>query len=145
MSDMPHELDTGVATVHTWFGLDPFLITPLLEGGARVRSTDPVTGAPISLTITADGIRDLMPPTTVVSLLIPDYPFDADIVHSFCHYAHFFGSPRSGHEWTREHPGTFLLDIDQTNAVARATWPAMVRDALATGGADADRGGPAAG
>lgn len=133
MSDMPHELDTGVATVHTWCALDPFLITPLLEGGARVRSTDPVTGVPISLTITADGIRDLMPPTTVVSLLISDHPFDADIVHSFCHYAHFFGSPRSGHEWTREHPGTFLLDIDQSNAVARATSPAMVHDILTTG------------
>jgi alkylmercury lyase len=145
LSDMPHELDTGVATVHTWCALDPFLITPLLPGGARVRSTDPVTGAPISLTITDDGIHDLTPATTVVSMLIPDRPFDAGIVHSFCHYVHFFGSPQSGREWTREHPGTFLLDIDQTNAVARATWPSMVRDALETGGLDTHITSPADG
>jgi hypothetical protein len=145
LSDMPHEMDTGAATVHTWCSLDPFLITPLLQGGARVRSTDPVTGATISLTITDDGIHDLMPPITVVSMLIPDRPFDADIVHSFCHYVHFFGSPHSGHEWAREHPGTFLLDIDQTNAVARATWPSMVRDALDTGSLDTHSTDPADG
>jgi hypothetical protein len=31
-----------------------------------------------------------------------------------------------------DHPGTFLLDIDETNSVALATWPSMVRSALDT-------------
>jgi hypothetical protein len=97
-----------------------------------VRSTDPVTGQQISLTITDHGIHDLTPRTTVVSMRTPDGPFDANIVQSFCHVVHFFGSTQSGHQWTRDHPGAFLLDIDETNSVALATWPPMVRSALDT-------------
>jgi hypothetical protein len=88
-----------------------------------VRSTNPLTGEAITLTITPNGIRDVSPPAVVISMLEPDRPFQADVVQRFCHCVPFFASPESGRQWTRDHPDTFLLTIEETNAVALDSWP----------------------
>ena len=125
---MRHEVHTGAATVTAWCALDPFLIAPLLNTTETiVRSTDPLTGEAITLTITPNGVRDVSPPTVVVSMLEPDGPFQADVVQRFCHCVPFFASPESGRQWTRDHPDTFLLTIEGTNAVALDSWPVQIQ------------------
>lgn len=73
----------------------------------------------------------IMDAATVISMLTPDGPFEDDVRQSFCHYVHFFATRDSGQRWIGDHPGTFLLDIEQANAIARGSWPALVRAALA--------------
>jgi hypothetical protein len=54
------------------------------------------------------------------------------VVQSFCHYVWFFASAESGRRWVEEHPGTFLLDVEEADLVARHSWPALVAEALET-------------
>jgi hypothetical protein len=108
------------------------MIVPLLDAGeVRVRSADPVSGEPVSLVLGSDGVYDMSPSTLVISMLAPDGKFDHDVVQRFCHYVWFFGSPQSASRWIAEHPGTFLLSIKDADAVARKSWPVLVRRALA--------------
>ena len=91
---------------------------------------DPVTGEEVTLTITQDGLQEVYPETAVISMLNPEGEFDHDVVLSFCHYVWFFATPESGRQWTAEHPGTFLLTVEEADAVARGSWPKLVQDTL---------------
>jgi alkylmercury lyase len=123
---MPHRLSSDAGHLTTWCALDPLLIAPLVTDEAHVESADPVSGEPISLVVTPAGLRDVSPATAVVSMLLPRGPFSHDVVESFCHYVHFFASEQTGRRWTEEHPGTFLLSVDQAFDVARRSWPALL-------------------
>jgi alkylmercury lyase len=128
---MPHRMATEAGNITTWCALDPLIIAPLVTDEARVESADPVSGEPIALTVTPDGVRDLAPRAARMSMLAPDGPFGHDIVESFCHDVHFFASEATGKHWVAEHPGTFLLTVDEAFEVATRSWPALFRDALA--------------
>ncbi len=134
---MPHRLSSDRGRVTTWCALDPLLIAPLVVPEARVDSRDPVTGEAISLTVTPHGVVDISPPSVQVSLLVPTEPFGHDIVESFCHYVHFFASEQSGVAWTNEHPGTFVIPVEEAFDVANRSWPALFEAARGSG-----RGGP---
>ncbi len=128
---MPHHLEIDGQRSTAWCAIDPFLIAPLLDADqTEVRSKDPVTGETIALTITNDGVIDVSPSTAMVSMLAPDGAFDHDVVQTFCHYVWFFASPDSGEEWTSHNSGTFLLNIEEANAVARGSWPKLVQQAI---------------
>ena len=109
---MPHRMSTREGAITTWCALDPLFIAPLVTDAADIESTDPVSGAPIKLTVTPDGIRDLDPQGAQVSILAPNGPFSHDVVERFCHYVHFFATETTGERWVAEHPGTYLLSVD---------------------------------
>ena len=131
---MPHRMSTDAGDITTWCALDPLLIAPLVSERARVESNDPVTRAPISLTVTPGGVVDVQPSSALVSMIAPEGRFGHDIVESFCHFVHFFASERSGQQWVARHPGTFLLSVDEAFEVATRSWQALFRDALARSG-----------
>jgi alkylmercury lyase len=137
---MPHRLTADEGAITTWCAFDPLIIAPLVTEAARVESADPVSGEPIRLTVTPSGVRDLAPREAVVSMLAPDGPFGHDVVESFCHFVHFFASEDTAEPWVSDHPGTFLLTVDEAFDVATRSWPALFRDALAVS-PDAPRGG----
>jgi len=56
---------------------------------------------------------------SVVSFLLPDRAFDADVIQSFCHFVYFFASREAGEAWTSEHPGTFLLSLEEAFELGR--------------------------
>lgn len=125
---MPHRLTTDEGAITTWCALDPLLIAPLVTKEARVESTDPVSGEPIGLTVTPDGVRDLAPRDARVSMLTPDGPFRHDVVESFCHFVHFFASVATAESWVADHPWTFTLTVDAAFEVATRSWPDLFRD-----------------
>lgn len=129
---MPHRMTTDEGAITTWCALDPLIIAPLVTEEARVESADPVSGEPIRLTVTPDGVRDLAPSEARVSMLAPDGPFGHDVVQSFCHFVHFFASEATAESWVADHPGTFTLTVDDAFEVASRSWPALFRDARAS-------------
>lgn len=102
-----------------WCALDPLFIVPLLGAPAVVTSTCPTTGEPIRLRVTATGVQALEPASTVVSLLVPDGPFDADVRQTFCHFVHFFASPAAADAWVAANPGGFWLPVADAAEVGR--------------------------
>jgi len=130
LPEMPHRFEVGGRTLYTWCAWDSLFIPEILGKTARVTSADPVTKETISLVVGPDGVKEISPATTVVSFLTPDRPFDQDVIMSFCHFVHFFASPELAEKWTTEHPGTFLLSVDDAFALGQLTNRWNAGDAL---------------
>jgi alkylmercury lyase len=108
--------------MYAWCALDPFLIVPVIRRPARVESKDPVTGEPITMTVTPQGVTDLSPATAVVSFIAPNRPFDFDVIESFCRYVLNFASRESGERWAAERTGIVLLPAAEAFEVGLRTW-----------------------
>lgn len=131
--EMPHQFHAeGGKPMHAWCAIDPFLIVPVIGRTARVESKDPVTGAPVTMTVAPDGVRDLAPADAVVSFLLPKGELGHDVIQTFCHFVLNFASEESGGEWTARHPGTMLLTVDEAFRVARRAWQALRAEAPPT-------------
>jgi alkylmercury lyase len=116
----PHQLRIGdQGPVWMWCALDPLFIVPLLASDAEVSSTCPTTGQPIHLRVGAHRLTVVEPASTVVSFLMPDGPFDADVRQTFCHFVHFFASPTAADVWVADHPGTFWVPAAVAAEVGR--------------------------
>lgn len=125
-----HQLGVESAgTVWAWCAFDPLFITALLGTQVRVNSSCPETGKTVRLTVDTEHLRDLDPPAAVVSFLVPDRPFDADIRQTFCHFVHFLASPAAADDWTARHPGTFWLPVANAIEVAHLVTAAVFPEA----------------
>lgn len=111
--DPEYSLQTAGKTSYAWSALDTLFIPPLLGETVAVRATDPVNGEPVSLLVDGNGVRELTPSGAVVSMVIPDGPFDYDVIDSFCHKVLFFTSEESGRKWVGQHEGTTLLTVGE--------------------------------
>jgi len=61
--EMDHRFHAeGGKPIYAWCALDPFLIVPVIGRAAHVESRDAITGEPITMTVTPDGVEDLSPP-----------------------------------------------------------------------------------
>ncbi len=108
--------------MYAWCALDPFLIVPVIRRPARVESKDPVTGEPITMTVTPQGITDLSPATAVVSFIAPNKPFDFDVIESFCRYVLNFASRESAERWASGREGIVLLPAEDAFEVGLRAW-----------------------
>ena len=129
LREMPHRFAVEGVELYTWCAWDPLFIGPLLGKPARVTSQDPLTGAPVSMTVTPQGVENVSPPGAVVSFLAPDKPWDHDIIQGFCHFVLFFAGRESGERWAASHPGTFLLSAAEAFEVGRHTNAVQFREA----------------
>lgn len=121
LTEMPHRLQVDGRTLYTWCAWDSLFIPGILGKKARVESADPLTREKVSLVVEAHGVKELKPRGAVVSFLAPKRNFDADVIQSFCHFVHFFGSRESGERWTSKHSGTLLLSVDEAYELGRLT------------------------
>jgi alkylmercury lyase len=107
-----HAFDVRGRRLYTWCAWDPFFIAPILGDDARVESSCPVTDQPVGLTVGPAGPRDVTPPTAVLSMLVPNERCTADLVTNFCGNVLLFTTAEAGRAWTEQHPGTFVIGID---------------------------------
>ncbi len=121
LQDMPHRLEVGGTEIHTWCAWDPLFIGPLLGKPGHVESLDPVSGEKLSLTVTPEGVENLSHEDAVVSFLIPDKPWDQNVIQEFCHFVLFVTTRETGERWVAEHEGTLLLSVDDAYEIGRRT------------------------
>jgi alkylmercury lyase len=119
--EMPHTFERNGRTLYTWCAWDPLFIAPLLGSDARVTSTCPVTGRAITLYVGPGGVRDVDPPQAVLSFLRPSPEMRDDVIESFCHYVLLFASRDAADVWIAEHPGTFVLDLEEAFDLGQMT------------------------
>jgi alkylmercury lyase len=131
---LPHRFQVEGRTLYTWCAWDSLFIPGILGKRAHVTSRDPVTHTPISMTVAPDGVTDIRPQGAVVSFLAPDRTFDRDVIANFCRFVHFFSAPESGGAWTADHPGTFLLSVEDAFVLGQLTNARKFGDALTNGG-----------
>lgn len=111
--DTPHRLRVAGKELVAWCAWDMLLLPHLLDREAEAFSTCPVTGERISMVVSSRGVQWTSHPQAVVSFLIPERGFGPDVIQSFCRFVHLFASRETGEAWISEHPGTFLVGLDE--------------------------------
>jgi alkylmercury lyase len=106
-----HVLEVDGRTLYTWCALDTLFLPELLGSPARVRSTCPETGQAISLTVDADGPRDVVPQAAVMSLHGVGGLNLQDAIGTFCCYVHFFADENAARAWTQRSEDTYVASI----------------------------------
>ena len=126
LSKIDHEYRLVVEgkTSFAWCALDTLFIPAYLGKTLRVETTDPVTGTSVSLVVDEIGVRELTPPTAVVSVVIPNGPFGFDVIESFCEKVFFFASEETGRSWIAKHEGTTLLSVPEAFELGEAVFGA---------------------
>jgi len=113
VDETSHHFEVSGKLVYTWCAWDTLFIPELLNTTAHITSHCASSGDEIRLTISPRGIESAQPDQTMVSFLVPDEDgLKENITTSFCHYVFFFRSRETGEQWLAEHPGTFLLSLD---------------------------------
>lgn len=131
LSETDHRFEVGGQRLYTWCAWDSLWIPELLQTTARVESTCPATGSKIRLTVTPQGIEQLDQAQAVMSFVAPDSSKvrENPILH-FCHYVYFFSSLEIGERWLTEHPGTFLLSMEEAFELGRKKNTVQYKDVL---------------
>lgn len=109
----------------TWCAFDTVLFPPLLNVRAQVRSKCEASGQPITFVATAEGIANLTPSTSMLSLIPPAERCDC-IRGTFCRQSLFFHSEEAAAPWLAQHPNAVLLSVEDAAAIGQIVakmWP----------------------
>jgi alkylmercury lyase len=116
---MAHRLIVDDRVLYAWCAWDTLFLPELIGEPAKVQSTCPTTGEPISLSVRDGEVADVAPESTVLSFLHRDRPFDADAIATFCHYVHFFADHAAAEQWTSQRDATFVISLADGVEIAR--------------------------
>lgn len=105
----PHKVEVDGRILYTWCALDALMYMPLLEQPVRVESPGAVTGQPIRMTVTPQGVENIQPETAVVSIVKPKPGLW--IREAFCNDVHFFISPETADTWLAQHPEATIVSV----------------------------------
>lgn len=132
--EAPHRLRVDGRDLYAWCAWDTLFLPELIGRPAEVESTCPVTGRAVSLRVGREGPSQLSPPEAALSFIRPGASFADDTIASFCRFVHFFASAEAAEAWTRRHPGTFVISVEQGFEIGRRANAAQLGAALAERG-----------
>src|SRR5581483_8574112 len=93
-----HQFRVKGQALFTWCAFDTVLFPSLVPARAQVRSTCQTTGQQITFRATAEGITDLAPVTSVLSLTLPSARCEC-VRGTFCAQSHFFQTKDAAEPW----------------------------------------------
>ena len=119
-----HRLTLGQREFRTWCAWDTLFLPAMLGETAVIESESPVTGAPVRLTVTPNGVRSASPEGAVVSIAtidteIHDVSSVEAIWSNFCHQVFFFRSMDEAREWAQGKTHVQLLSVEDAYQVGR--------------------------
>jgi alkylmercury lyase len=115
-----HAMDFDGRTMYAWCALDTLILAAMLERPVRIRSRDPVSGAPIRVQTDATAVIAVTPPAAVMSWVGETPPEEFNTIRAtFCHHIHFFASPETAAGWAADHPGGSVLSVPEASKAAR--------------------------
>jgi len=133
--EMPHRFRIDGRTLYTWCAWDSLFLPGILDQEADVDSPVPGSTARVRLRVAPDGVKDIQPPSTVMSFLLPNaQAFQADVLKamaSFCHYIFFFRNRENAAAWARSHPDTTVISVSEAFELGRLMVAARWRPPVA--------------
>ena len=84
-----------------------------------MRSTCPVTGVEVRLSVFPEGVKSADPAELWVSFPAPAAATATDITGSFCCQVHFLASPEAVEQWKRANAGGAALTLDEALELGR--------------------------
>jgi hypothetical protein len=126
-SPTPHVVAiAGGPRVYSMCAIDALGIPPMLGTDAVIISSDPLAGAPV--TVTFCGVQASWDPSGAV-VFAGCADCDGPSEQVSCGYLNFFASPASARQWASEHSGITgsVLDQAQAEAVGADTFGSLLR------------------
>ena len=124
LNPTPHQFTVRGHHLHTWCGFDALFLPLLLDETATVRSTCPVTGEQIRLTIEPDGTAAHVEPAgTHVAIVGPEVATGCEATgpgSDVCTQMPLLSSARAGQTWLRGRSGVAVVDLDTAMQIAHA-------------------------
>lgn len=104
LNEWSHRFRVNGHELKTWCGLDTLYLPPLLDQIAEIESTDPVTQETVLVTVGPEGVDQVSPAGSVISIVVPKIKEKGlesaeEIWTAFCHYSLYFSSQASAEEW----------------------------------------------
>lgn len=120
----PHRFLMNGQTLFTWCALDALTYPTLLDHSAQVESHYPITGSSVTLTIPPEDVKDLVPATAVISLVLPEPAHGGDgDRETFCKQGRFFASIEAAMQWQGARADVLILPIEEAYQLAqRIIW-----------------------
>ena len=131
--EAPHRLQVDGRRLYAWCAWDTLFLPELIGRRGEIASTCPISGRAISLRVGPEGPTEVAPSEAVLSFLTPGSEFRDKTIESFCSFIHFFASREAAEHWTGDHPGTFVISIDDGFEIGRRANAARWGEALAEG------------
>jgi len=104
-----HKLIINNQDFYTWCAADTLIFPALLNVNAYIKSTDPINGESIEITIEIDKITSISPPEAYISW-VPQVD-ENDIRCSMCNRVHFFSSENSANEWLASNKDARIFSV----------------------------------
>ena len=114
-----HRFTINGNILYTWCALDTFLYTALLGRPSAVVSHCPVTARSIRLSMTPEGVVELSPAASVISIVIPDGSISDCRRSAFCNHGHFFASAEAGATWLNGRPNGIILSMNDAHRLGQ--------------------------
>jgi alkylmercury lyase len=116
----PHRFLVQGQQFYTWCALDALIYPALLQLPASVESSCPVSGVPVTLSVTPTGVQALAPAGAVVSVVIPEQGSACNGDRgTFCTQSLFFRSRQDALTWLASSLTARLLSVEEAYQVGR--------------------------
>ncbi len=130
-----HSFRVNGNDMYAWCSLDTILLPGVLEAEGEIESNDPVTGATIRLTVTADQVVKVEPAGAVTSIFVPGKTptetKDGEPVigaeSKVCRSMLFYESRESAEQALENFPNIAIFTIEEAFNLARKTWTEPAR------------------
>lgn len=115
----PHRISIGGKQLYAWCAYDAIYVPGLAGKTAEISTQDPITGDPIKIIITPDGVADVQPEGSVVSVVGVESDMRGGPKSPRCTQMLFFGSRDSAHQWLQGRPDMSILTAEEVFEIAR--------------------------
>jgi alkylmercury lyase len=124
LNETPHRYTTSGTQLFAWCALDTLVFPMVLNRTGHVESISPASGQTSTLEVTTEGIENVRPPGTVISLpLVEANEVDTGSVQAiwttFCHRSYFFPSREEADRWGRDKKKIDIASLDDGVEFAR--------------------------
>lgn len=114
-----HSIFIGDRKLYAWCAYDAIYAPGVLAETARIESQDPVTGSPIQVVVTPQGIGEVNPKEAVVSIVQGNTDMRGGPESPRCTQMLFFESSESASQWVKDRSGVAILTVEEVFDLAR--------------------------
>jgi alkylmercury lyase len=123
-----HSFEVAGRRLYTWCAWDTLFLPALIGRDARVRSTCPVTGTEVRLTVGPAGVHSAEPARLLVSFPAPTSTVTSDIPASFCCHVHFLSGREAAEAWLAHNQQGLALSLDDAVVLGRLAARPLLED-----------------
>ncbi len=114
----PHKFTFEGRSLYGWCASDTLMFPVLLGKPGLIESLCPVTGKPVRVEVTPDGVRSVDPREAAVSAVRPDRRVK-NVRTEICHLGHFFSSREAAAAWLEANPQGLLHTVEEDFEIHR--------------------------